>query len=85
VVLSKRKLIQLVERSTSTAGRPTHVRRWSGRDGAASPPRASACSPSDRVAKADSWIEFSVLEDCMREHLNEVAPRRTAVLDPVSW
>src|SRR3989442_12629478 len=35
------------------------------------------------VAKADSWIEFSVLEDCMREHLNEVAPRRIAVLDPV--
>src|SRR6266571_1485360 len=35
------------------------------------------------VAKADSWIEFSVLEDCMREHLNEVAPRRLAVLDPV--
>jgi glutaminyl-tRNA synthetase len=35
------------------------------------------------VSKADSWIEYSVLEDCMREHLNEVAPRRMAVLDPV--
>ena len=35
------------------------------------------------VAKADSWIEFSILEDCMREHLNDVAPRRIAVLDPV--
>jgi glutaminyl-tRNA synthetase len=35
------------------------------------------------VAKADSWIDHSVLEDCMREHLNEVAPRRIAVLDPV--
>src|SRR5712692_7745648 len=35
------------------------------------------------VAKADSWIEFSILEDCMREHLNEAAPRRIAVLDPV--
>jgi len=35
------------------------------------------------VAKADSWIDFSILEDCMREHLNEVAPRRIAVLDPV--
>ncbi|HSF20523.1 MAG TPA: glutamine--tRNA ligase, partial [Burkholderiales bacterium] len=35
------------------------------------------------VAKADSWIDYSVLEDCMREHLNEVAPRRVAVLDPV--
>ena len=29
------------------------------------------------------WIDYSILEDCMREHLNEVAPRRMAVLDPV--
>jgi glutaminyl-tRNA synthetase len=28
-------------------------------------------------------IEFSILEDCMREDLNELAPRRMAVLDPV--
>jgi glutaminyl-tRNA synthetase len=35
------------------------------------------------VSKADSWIEYSVLEDCMRENLNEVAERRIAVLDPV--
>ncbi|MBL0143493.1 MAG: glutamine--tRNA ligase/YqeY domain fusion protein [Betaproteobacteria bacterium] len=35
------------------------------------------------VSKADNWIDPSVLEDCMREHLNEVAPRRIAVLDPI--
>ena len=35
------------------------------------------------ISKADSWIDYSLLEDCMREHLNEVAPRRTAVLDPL--
>jgi glutaminyl-tRNA synthetase len=28
-------------------------------------------------------IEFSILEDCMREDLNELAPRRMAVLDPI--
>jgi glutaminyl-tRNA synthetase len=28
-------------------------------------------------------IDFGILEDCMREHLNEIAPRRMAVLDPV--
>ena len=51
---------------------------------AATRPRASACSPSAiGVSKSDSWIDYSVLEDCMREHLNEVAPRRIAVLDPV--
>jgi glutaminyl-tRNA synthetase len=35
------------------------------------------------VSKANQLIDFGVLEDCMREHLNEVAPRRMAVLDPI--
>ncbi len=35
------------------------------------------------VSRADSWIDYSVLEDCMREILNESAPRRIAVLDPL--
>jgi glutaminyl-tRNA synthetase len=35
------------------------------------------------VSKSDSWIDMSVFEECMREHLNETAPRRIAVLDPV--
>jgi glutaminyl-tRNA synthetase len=35
------------------------------------------------VSKADSWIDYSVLEDAMRDDLNERAPRRVAVLDPV--
>jgi glutaminyl-tRNA synthetase len=35
------------------------------------------------VSKADSWIDISVLEDCMRDDLNARAPRRMAVLDPV--
>ena len=84
VVLSKRKLIQLVDEG--------HVDGW---DDPRMPTLAGArrrgFTPegfrlfADRigVAKADSWIEFSILEDCMREHLNEVAPRRMAVLDPL--
>jgi glutaminyl-tRNA synthetase len=35
------------------------------------------------VSKSDSWIDMSVLEDCMRDTLNESAPRRIAVLDPL--
>jgi glutaminyl-tRNA synthetase len=35
------------------------------------------------VTKADSWIDLSLLEDCMREDLNECAERRIAVLDPI--
>ena len=84
VVLSKRRLIQLVD--------DKHVSGWDD-------PRLPTLAGARRrgytpegfrlfaerigVAKADSWIEYSVLEDCMREHLNEVAPRRMAVLDPV--
>jgi len=84
VVLSKRKLIQLVE--------DKHVDGWDD-------PRLATLVGARRrgytpegfrlfcerigVAKADSWIDLSVLEDCMREHLNEVAPRRIAVLDPL--
>jgi glutaminyl-tRNA synthetase len=84
VVLSKRRLIQLVEgghvsgwddpRMPTLAGArrrgytPEGFRRFAERIG---------------VAKSDSWIDYAILEDCMREHLNEVAPRRVAVLDPV--
>ncbi len=35
------------------------------------------------MSKSDSWIDMGVLEDCVRNHLNEVAPRRIGVLDPV--
>src|SRR5207245_6184900 len=35
------------------------------------------------VSKARQLIDFSVLEDCMRDDLNESAPRRMAVLDPI--
>jgi len=84
VVLSKRKLIQLVDDG--------HVAGWDD-------PRLPTLAGARRrgytpegfrlfaerigVSKADSWIDYSVLEDCMREHLNEVAERRIAVLDPV--
>jgi glutaminyl-tRNA synthetase len=84
VVLSKRKLIQLVE--------DKHVNGW---DDPRLPTLAGArrrgYAPegfrlfADRigVSKADSWIEYTILEDCMRETLNESAERRIAVLDPI--
>ena len=84
VVLSKRKLIDLVEGK--------HVSGW---DDPRLPTLAGArrrgYTPegfrlfADRigVSKADSWIEYTILEDCMRETLNESAERRIAVLDPI--
>jgi glutaminyl-tRNA synthetase len=84
VVLSKRKLIQLVDEK--------HVAGWDD-------PRLPTLVGARRrgftaegfkrfaerigVSKADSWIDMSVLEDCMREDLNESAERRVAVLDPL--
>lgn len=84
VVLSKRKLIQLVEER--------HVSGWDD-------PRLPTLLGARRrgytaagfqlfaerigVSKSDSWIDMSVLEDCMREGLNESAERRIAVLDPL--
>jgi glutaminyl-tRNA synthetase len=35
------------------------------------------------VSKSDSFIDCSLMEDCQREVLNEIAPRRIAVLDPL--
>jgi len=84
VVLSKRKLIQLVEEK--------HVSGW---DDPRLPTLAGArrrgYTPegfklfTDRigVSKADSWIEYTIFEDCMREVLNMDAERRIAVLDPI--
>jgi glutaminyl-tRNA synthetase len=35
------------------------------------------------VGRSDSWIDMGVLEDCVREDLNESAPRAMAVLRPL--
>jgi glutaminyl-tRNA synthetase len=84
VVLSKRKLIQLVEEG--------HVDGWDdprmptlagARRRGYTPEGFKLFAERIGVSKANQVIDFGVLEDCMREHLNEFAPRRMAVLDPV--
>ena len=84
VVLSKRKLIQLVEEN--------HVEGWDdprmptlvgARRRGYTPEGFRLFAERIGVSKADSWIDYSVLEDAMRDDLNERAPRRTAVLDPI--
>ena len=35
------------------------------------------------VTKSDNYIEMALLENCVRENLNNVAPRRMAVLNPL--
>ncbi|MDP2132859.1 MAG: glutamine--tRNA ligase/YqeY domain fusion protein [Sulfuritalea sp.] len=83
-VLSKRKLIQLVEEK--------HVDGWDdprlptlvgARRRGFTPEAFRRFNEMNGVTKSDSWIDISVLEECQRDHLNETAPRRIAVLDPV--
>ena len=84
VVLSKRKLIQLVqEKYVDGWDDPRMPTLVGARRRGFTPEGLRAFSERIGVSKADSWIEFSVLEECVREHLNEVTPRRMAVLDPV--
>jgi glutaminyl-tRNA synthetase len=84
VVLSKRKLIQLVDEG--------HVEGWddprlptlvAARRRGYTPEGFRLFAERIGVSKSDSWIDYGVLEECMREHLNLVAPRRIAVLDPL--
>ena len=84
VVLSKRKLIQLVDEK--------HVSGWDD-------PRLPTLVGARRrgytaegfrrftdqigVSKSDGWIDYSVFEACQRDVLNDSALRRVAVLDPI--
>ena len=83
-VLSKRRLIQLVEEK--------HVRGWDDprmptitgirRRGYTAASIRDFCERIG-VTKNDAWIEMVVLENCIRDELNVNAPRRMGVLDPV--
>ena len=84
VVLSKRKLIQLVEEKRVDGWDDPRLATLVGaRRRGYTAEGFRAFAERIGVSKADSWIDISVLEDCVREHLNEVAPRRIAVLDPL--
>ena len=83
-VLSKRKLIELVEGN--------HVMGWDdprmptlvgARRRGFTPEGFKLFAERIGVSKADSWIDYATLEDSMREVLNVSALRRVAVLDPI--
>jgi glutaminyl-tRNA synthetase len=84
VVLSKRRLIELVTKG--------HVDGWDdprmptlvgARRRGFTPGGFKLFAERIGVSKSDSWIDMSILEDCMREDLNATAERRIAVLDPI--
>jgi glutaminyl-tRNA synthetase len=84
VVTSKRRLLQLVEEKRVTGwDDPRLPTLAGGRRRGYTPGGFRLFADRVGVSKAHQVIDFSVLEDCMREDLNELAPRRMAVLDPI--
>lgn len=83
-ILSKRKLIQLVREGHVAGWDDPRMPTLSGLRRRGVPPEAlrDFCGRIG-VARADSTVEYSLLEHCVRERLNAVAPRAMAVLDPV--
>jgi glutaminyl-tRNA synthetase len=84
VVLSKRRLIELVEnRFVDGWDDPRMPTLVGARRRGFTPEGFRLLVERTGVSKSDSWIDMSVLEDCMRDDLNARAQRRIAVLDPV--
>lgn len=83
-VMSKRKLLQLVNEK--------HVQSWDDpRMPTVSGMRRRGYTPESirkfadtiGIGKRENMVDLSLLEFCVREHLNKIAPRMMAVLDPV--
>jgi len=83
-VMSKRKLNQLVTEGHVSGWDDPRMPTLAGMRRAGFTP-ASIRDFCERigVTKKDSWIKMDVLESCIREDLNENAPRRMAVLKPL--
>ena len=83
-VLSKRRLIQLVEGGHVSGWDAPRMPTLGGLGRRGFPPAAirDFCRRIG-IAKADNLVEVALLEHCARELLNKTAERRMAVLDPL--
>lgn len=83
-VMSKRKLLQLVNENHVTGWDDPRMPTISGmrRRGYAAESIRDFCERIG-VAKRDNLIDVSLLEFCVREHLNKIAHRRMVVFDPL--
>ncbi len=83
-VMSKRKLLQLVNEGYVNGWDDPRMPTISGLRRRGYTPE-SIVNFSDRagIAKRDNVVDVALLEFSVRDHLNKIAPRRMAVLDPV--
>lgn len=83
-ITSKRKLTQLVEQGVVEGWDDPRMSTISGMRRRGYPP-AAIREFCDRigVTKADNSVEMEILESCIRDDLNENAPRAMAVLNPL--
>jgi glutaminyl-tRNA synthetase len=83
-VLSKRKLVRLVREGRVRGWDDPRMPTLRGLRRRGCPPEAlRAFCTRIGVARADSTVEYSLLEFCMREALNAASRRMMAVLDPL--
>lgn len=83
-ITSKRKLLQLVNENYVTGWDDPRMPTISGmRRRGYTPEAIREFCERIGVAKRDNLIDVSLLEFCVREHLNKIATRVMAVLDPL--
>ena len=83
-VMSKRKLIELVTGGFVDGWDDPRMNTLAGvRRRGYTPESIRLFAERIGVSKADSWIDMGILEDCLREDMNERAQRRLAILDPL--
>jgi glutaminyl-tRNA synthetase len=83
-ITSKRKLLQLVEEKIVDGWDDPRMPTIVGiRRRGYTPSSIQLFAERIGVAKADSWIDMSVLEGALRDDLDPVAPRIVAVLNPL--
>ena len=84
MVMSKRRLIQLVEEGYVTGWDDPRMSTLQGmRRRGYTPESLRLFAERIGVARAANTVEIEMLEACLREDLNDRAPRAFAVLDPV--
>jgi glutaminyl-tRNA synthetase len=83
-VMSKRKLLQLVQDGDVAGWDDPRMPTLVGlRRRGYTPEAIRTFCERIGVGRSDSWIDMSILEDCVREDLNDSARRVMAVLQPL--